>query len=360
MVIRHRAMALMVAAVVGSAAVAAQQQQQQQQQQPPPQQQTPAPTEAQKREIEAIVQAFDAVAKGEPAPNDLSVTWLREDILKAQGNRQYVPFTVTLDRSAVSGNTVTVYWRAVAKETAPAAPAAGGAAPADADAAAPLPPQFAFEDMNTATLPASGPIRISRAMSVPAGTFDIFVLVKEPTSTESDAAPAKVSLIQHTLEIPDFWVEELNTSSVIIAEEIQPLAAPLTPQQQSERPYAMGSMEIIPAVDMAFTTQDEIGMFLLIYNARTDSANKPDVTVEFNFYVTADGAEKFYNKTAPQDLNAQTLPPQFDVAAGHQLQAGQVIPLASFPAGEYRLEVKVTDKLANASVTRNVNFTVTG
>jgi hypothetical protein len=72
------------------------------------------------------------------------------------------------------------------------------------------------------------------------------------------------------------------------------------------------------------------------------------------------GAEKFFNKTAPQNLNAQTLPPQFDVAAGHQLQAGQAVPLASFPEGEYRLEVKVTDKIANKSLTRDVNFTVVG
>jgi hypothetical protein len=34
------------------------------------------------------------------------------------------------------------------------------------------------------------------------------------------------------------------------------------------------------------------------------------------------------------------------------------VPLTSFPEGEYRLEIKVTDKLADKIVTRNVNFTV--
>ena len=34
------------------------------------------------------------------------------------------------------------------------------------------------------------------------------------------------------------------------------------------------------------------------------------------------------------------------------------MPLASFPEGEYRLEIKVTDKLAEKNVTRDVNFTV--
>ena len=54
------------------------------------------------------------------------------------------------------------------------------------------------------------------------------------------------------------------------------------------------------------------------------------------------------------------LPPQFDLAAGHQLQTGQAVPLSSFPEGDYRLEIKVTDKIANKSVTRDVNFTVAG
>ena len=34
------------------------------------------------------------------------------------------------------------------------------------------------------------------------------------------------------------------------------------------------------------------------------------------------------------------------------------MPLASFPEGDYRLEIKVTDKIANKTLTRDVNFTV--
>jgi len=34
------------------------------------------------------------------------------------------------------------------------------------------------------------------------------------------------------------------------------------------------------------------------------------------------------------------------------------VPLASFPEGEYRLEVKITDKIANKSLTRDVRFSV--
>ena len=62
--------------------------------------------------------------------------------------------------------------------------------------------------------------------------------------------------------------------------------------------------------------------------------------------------EKYFNKTAPQPLNATTLPPEFSIAAGHQLPGSLVIPLSSFPAGDYRLEIKVTDKPSGGMLTR--------
>ena len=206
----------------------------------------------------------------------------------------------------------------------------------------------------------TAPMRIQRSFTVPAGAYDIYVAVKEPSSQAKNAPPAKSSVIKQTVTVPDFWNNELTTSSVIVAQRIDPLPAPLTPQQQIDRPYALGGIEIVPVNDLKMSKKVELQTFMIIYNPKTDSMNKPDVLVEYNFYAKAAGAEKFFNKTTPQNLNAQTLPPQFDVAAGHQLQAGQGVPLASFPEGDYRLEIKVTDKIANKSLTRDVNFTVSG
>jgi hypothetical protein len=318
-------------------------------------------SDGEKKEIQLVLKMVDDVAAGQPAPNDLSMTWVREDLLKAQGNKQYLPFSVMIDPSKVNGGKVSVYWRVVAKNgAAPAEPAKKDDKKDDKDKK----PEYAYEDINTVTLPGgqSGPARISRSFTVAPGDYDVYVVVKEPTPDKAPKnAPApKVSLIKQPVTVPNLWNDELNTSSVIVAERIDPLPAPLTPQQQTERPYALGTMEIVPALDTKFTKQSELSTFLLIYNAKTDSANKPDVSVEYSFYVKADGAEKFFNKTNPQNLNAQTLPPQFDFAAGHQLQSGQAVPLASFPEGDYRLEIKVTDKIANKTLTREVQFSVSG
>lgn len=319
--------------------------------------------DTQKKEIQNVVKLVDDVAAGQPAPNDLTLAWGREDFLKAQGNKEYVPFTVTIDPTKVAGGTVAFYWRVVAKAGASAAAAPAPPAKNDKDKKDDKgrKTDYAYEDIAFVPVAAGqNPTRVSRSFTVPAGSYDVFVVVKEPTPDKppKGAPPPKASILKQSVTVPDFWNGELATSSVIVAQRIDPLPAPLTPSQQADRPYALGTMEIVPAPDTKFTKKSELSTFMLIYNPKVDAANKPDVTVEYNFYTKAAGAEKFFNHTSPQNLNAQTLPPQFDLSAGHQLQSGQAVPLASFPEGEYRLEIKVTDKLANKSLTKDVEFTV--
>ena len=118
-------------------------------------------------------------------------------------------------------------------------------------------------------------------------------------------------------------------------------------------------MRIEPSLRNAFRKQEELSVIFWIYNAATDpESKKPNLQVDFEFHQkTADG-EKYFNKTEPQLLNAETLPPQFDVAAGHQLPGSLAVPLTSFPEGDYRLAIKVEDKIASKTLAREVTFTV--
>jgi len=321
-------------------------------------------TDAQKKEIQNIVKIVDGAATGQAVPNDLDLKWVHEDMLKAQGNKEYVPFTVSIDPSKATGN-VAVYWRVVAKDAPNEASQTGTAGQKKDDKEKDKKKsEYAYEDITFVPVTAGqAPLRISRSFTVPTGDYDVYIVAKEaaPDKAPKNAPPPKISLLKQSVAVPDFWnATQLNTSTVIIASHIEPLPAPLTPQQQADRPYALGSMEIVPLFDTKFTKNSELSTFMLIYNPKVDAANKPDITVEYNFYQKPAGQpEKFFNKTSPQNLNAQTLPPNFDFAAGHQLQTGQAVPLASFPEGDYRLEIKITDKIANKTLTRDVNFTVT-
>jgi hypothetical protein len=324
--------------------------------------------EAQRQEVQALLSAVDTVAAGQPAPTGYPMKWEQAHFIKAQQNRTYVPFTVTIDPAAVTSPSASLYLRVVDKNATPAAaPAADKDKDKKKDSKDAKKADYAFEDVHFIELAkpadAGAPMRLSRAFSVPAGDYDVYVALKErpPAGTKPDknAPPAKTGVVKQTITVPNFWTDEFTTSSVIVAAKAEPLTAPLTPDQQADSPYAIGGAKFTPALDSKFSKKGELNVVFWVYNPAVDEAKKPDVTIEYNFHQKAGETEKYFNKTEPVKLNASTLPPQFDFAAGHQLPGSLGVPLASFPEGEYRLEIKITDNISKKTVTRDVRFTVT-
>src|SRR4051794_32913719 len=137
--------------------------------------------DAQKKEIQNIVKIVDDAAAGQPAANDLSLTWLREDVLKAQGNKEYVPFTVTVDPSKVTGDRIAFYWRVVAKGGSPTPEAAAPAGKKDDkkkdDKDKAKKSDYAYEDIAFVPIVAGqSPMKISRSFTVSAGSYDVYLV----------------------------------------------------------------------------------------------------------------------------------------------------------------------------------------
>jgi len=305
----------------------------------------------QRQDAEAAVKLVDAVMTGQApaAAQAFTIGW-SNDFLKAQDGRIYIPFTISIDAAALTTRTVTFYLRVISRTPAP--PTAEG------EKKTPAP--YAFEDVWFPKLaaPAPGqPFRFSRAFAVPAGDYDVYVAVRE-RPRDKKATP-KASILKQPTTVPDFWNGELATSSVIVAEGVEQLTKALTPEEQAERPYTIGAMQLTPAADLDFTTNEELSVVFLVYNpALTDK--KPDIQVEYKFHQKTPDGEKYFNRTPPTVLNADTLGAGFDLDLGYQLVAGQSVPLLSFPPGDYRLEIEVLDKLAEKTLTRDVFFTVAG
>ncbi|HEY3380976.1 MAG TPA: hypothetical protein VGK32_04365 [Vicinamibacterales bacterium] len=316
----------------------------------------------QQQEIAAALQTVDGVAAGQPAPNDLTLTWQNHS-LKARDQRTFVPFTIAIDK--LTTPSVIYYIRVTSKSAAaPAAPAAADAKKDDKAKKEPAKVEYVFEDVRFLDLkaPEAGqPYRLQRAFSVPGGEYDVSVLVRERSANSKDkkAPPPRTVVAKQAVTVPNYWNDELATSSVLIASKTEQLTAALPEAEISANPYVFGLTRLTPSPDNKFTKKDELSILFLVYNNGIDkTSNKPNVTVDYNFYTKKDGAEKFFNKTNPQNFDAQTLPPQFDVNAGHQLVGGLSVPLTSFPEGEYRLEIKVTDKVTGKSKVENSTFTV--
>jgi hypothetical protein len=281
-----------------------------------------------------LAQAIEAAASGRPA-GDLSLTWHGQHFIRSQGDSVYIPFTLTLDRKQLSSSVVSVFIRAVGRT-----PVTGNA------------PKFAWETAQSVDVPADG--RFARAIALAPGTYDVFVAAKE-----RGAAGAKVGVVKRELTVPSFANGELATSSIILARSLEQLAVPLAPEKQQDNPYVFGPLKVTPSIDIdgGFAKTGDLQVLFWIYGA-SQTAGKPDVQVDFTFHLRLpDGGEKYFNRTNPQELSSKTLPAEFNLAV-HQLLSSLSVPLASFPPGNYRLEIKVTDKPSGKSLTNDVDFAV--
>lgn len=319
---------------------------------------------AQQEEVKALFKIADAAAAGQPGPADFTMS-IAHDVLKAQENKMFVPFTVSIPADPTQPTALFAYIRVTAKTAAPAPAPADKKDEKKKDKKGEV--EYAWEDAYPVDLKApeaNQPYRFSRAFSVVGGEYELMVILKEraPIEKKDKNAVYKTAVYKQTINIPNFWTAELTTSSVILTADVTQITEPLTPQQAKEQPYTMGSTKITPMMSSKLPKKGDLSVVFLIYNAQADPNKKPDVAVEYVFYqkvASEPNGEKFFNKTNPQNFNATTLPPQFDPGI-HQLVAGQSVPLGSFPEGDFRLEIKVTDKLAGKTVTQNMPFTVVG
>lgn len=311
---------------------------------------------------------------GAPDKNtgDVPIKWDSNHFVKGQ-TETYIPFTLQLDKSALP--TGAALWIRIVNAEQAAAFATLVTTPRPANNnnrnQPPARATFAWDNGSFLEVPEGG--KLQRAIQLRPGQYVAYIAVKEKSAApagnqrgndrnrnDRNAPPApaagKVGVLRHEITVPDFGQGDLTTSSVIVARSVEQVAS--APTDQESNPYVFGPMRIVPSPDGKFGKSAELSVIFWIYGAQAAASGKPDVTIDYNFYQKQGDSEKYFNKTAPQQLNAQTLPPEFSVAAGHQLPGSLVVPLTSFPAADYRLEIKVTDKASGKSVTQNVNFTV--
>jgi hypothetical protein len=294
-------------------------------------------------EIEQLVKLVDGVMTGQPAPGDIQLS-LMPFFLKSQEQRTFVPFV--LSATGAPAADAALYVRVVSPSAQPD--------PKTKKV------EYPWDDIHflSAAQVAASQGRFNRVFMAAPGTYDVYIAMKErlPEKAAKGATP-KAGVLKTEVTVPDFWSGELMTSSVIVADKVNVLTAMPSPEEARERPFVFGAQELLPAADLVFTKGEQLATFFQVYNAALDPGGKPNLLLEYNFHRKEGGAEKFFNKTAPQSVDEKMLPPTFDPAK-FPVPGGIEVPLASFPEGDYRLEIKVTDNVSKKVVTRDVNFTV--
>ena len=282
-----------------------------------------------------------------------AATWYA-DHTRAVDGTAVVSFMVLFDQGLLPSTDVTFGVRVVAKGTTTLA-----VPPKDQKGARLYPwDDVGFGHVKAGPAGTEKKQRFARAFQVPGGAYDVYVALRPHSLDKVKDGPAKAVVFRQAVEVPDLKTE-FTTSSIMALRGINELPAPLAPDQAREEPWVMGRVEFVPNLARTFPKTGNFAVFFQVYNP-TVEAGKPDVTLEYKFHRRlADGTEKYFNKTSPQQLNASSLPPEWNAEAGSPVNGSIDVPLASFEPGDYRLEITVTDNKAKKAIARDVLFTIT-
>jgi len=200
-----------------------------------------------------------------------------------------------------------------------------------------------FEDTIRRDFPDSllqGSLRTSsiyqKAVPLRPGLYRLDVVLKDTTSNN-------IGVVNTRLAVPPFEEDKLSASTLILADEISPVAA----KDIGLGMFVIGSMKVRPKLDKSFIATQSIGIYFQVYNLKIDDqTHKNNASVEIQVF-QGDQAVKHVVQSSEQ-LH-QT---------GEQLTVQESLPAQTLPPGKYRIEIKTTDAVANQSITRSADFTV--
>jgi GWxTD domain-containing protein len=155
------------------------------------------------------------------------------------------------------------------------------------------------------------------------GLYKIDLVIKDINS-------GNVGVVTKSFSVPRIPDQKLATSSLIIADLIEPLP----PRQIATGQFVLGGDKVRPNVKEEFKRDQNLNYWLQVYSLKVDEAtHKPSATVET--LITRGGKEVKRIVENASDISG----------AAQQMTLTKSMPLKDFEPGDYTIQVKVTDNL---------------
>jgi GWxTD domain-containing protein len=175
-----------------------------------------------------------------------------------------------------------------------------------------------------------------KAVPLRPGLYRLDLVVK-------DVQSGNVGVINSRLQVPRYEDDKLESSSLILAENIEHVPA----KQIGTGQFVLGSSKVKPRLEGDFTTADKLGIYMQVYNLKPDDkTHKSNAT--FQYTVKKGGEQVLQFKETSVDMK-QT---------GDQITIERLLPLTTLAPGKYTLEINATDTLSNQTISRTADFTV--
>jgi GWxTD domain-containing protein len=172
----------------------------------------------------------------------------------------------------------------------------------------------------------------------PGQRFKLDLVIKDINS-------GNTGVIQRGIAVPKYDGEELQSSSVILANYVEPL--PNNSDQLGQ--FVIGDLKVQPNVKAEYVASQFLIPYLQVYNATIDQTSlKPSLEITY----TIKSGDKVVEEL--KDLAGDSV--QF--FSGQRVVVLGKISLKTLAPGKYSLTVKVADQIANRSLVANTDFKV--
>jgi GWxTD domain-containing protein len=152
------------------------------------------------------------------------------------------------------------------------------------------------------------------------------------------------------IQIPDFSEDKLSSSTLIIADVMEPVAT----KNVGTGSFVIGAMKVRPRVapsdgkPILFKRNQKLNFWMQVYNLSVDEkTHKPSATFEYN---VTDANNKAVIHTVESTETMGNV--------GDQVTLQKTLSAANLPPGLYKIEIKVNDNLSKQMVDPTATFAV--
>jgi hypothetical protein len=173
-------------------------------------------------------------------------------------------------------------------------------------------------------------------------TYRLNVVVK-------DVVAGTMNNYEVALHVPHFDDAKLSSSTVILADVLEPLPTRSIGAGQ----FVIGDSKVRPRVTDTFRRDEKMGIYFQLYNFSPDEkTQKPNGQIEYQ--IVKNGSNQKLVDWTENLSDAKAYPG----ASAQQVTVEKLLPLARYEPGQYTLKMTVTDKNRNEVLTPSATFTV--
>lgn len=175
-----------------------------------------------------------------------------------------------------------------------------------------------------------------KAIALAPGTYKVSVIVR-------DVSSGATGIRNIGFTVPKYEANTLDGSTLILAAKLQAAGDRVADSSM----FMIGQNKVIPNVSGVYRRGNDVGIYMQIYNAGIDQTTlRPSVDVDY--VLLKDGKEIGHQ---PEDWRGMS-------DAGQRLTLARLMPTTGLAPGDYRIEVRVKDRVTGQTLNRYSDFSI--